>query len=134
DRLKGERRTIILYESPHRLKDTLKDLAVEMNNRKIAIVREISKLHEEKIYGNTDNILAKIDGREIKGEIVLVIEGNQNINIEKEGWEEMDLLEHVRLFIDQGMSKKKAIKKVAEVRDISKRDVYKAAIAIDIDK
>ncbi|MFP4661619.1 MAG: 16S rRNA (cytidine(1402)-2'-O)-methyltransferase [Halanaerobiales bacterium] len=134
ERLKGEKRTIIIYESPYRLKETLRDLADIMGNRKIAIVREISKLHEEKIYGNTDNILAKMDGREIKGEIVLVIEGNQKINIEKEGWEDMDLLEHVKLFIDQGMSKKKAIKRVAEVRDVPKRDVYKAAIAIDVDK
>lgn len=134
DRLKAEQRTIVLYESPYRLKDTLKDLQQNMTKRKIAIIRELSKLHEEKIYANTDSILSKIAGREIKGEIVLVIEGNQSINVEKEGWEEMELLEHIRLFMEQGMSKKKAIKKVAKIRDIPKRDVYKEAIAIDIDK
>lgn len=133
DKLNAEQRTIILYESPYRLRDTLKDLAEKMSNRKIAIIRELSKLHEEKIYGNTDNILSKIADREVKGEIVLVIEGNQCINVE-EGWEGLDLLEHVGLFIDQGMSKKKAIKKVAEIRDLPKREVYKEAIAIDIEK
>jgi len=134
EELKAEERTIIIYESPYRLKDTIKDLRGIMGNRKIAIIRELSKLHEEKIYGNTDTILSQIKDREIKGEIVIVIEGNQNINVEKEGWEELELLEHVKLFVDQGMSKKKAIKKVAELRELPKRDVYKEAIAIDVDK
>lgn len=133
EELKAEKRTIIIYESPYRLKDTLKDLEGMMGNRKIAVIRELSKLHEEKIYGNADSILSKIDDREIKGEIVIVIEGNQNINVEKEGWEDLKLLEHVKLFVDQGMSKKKAIKKVAEIRGLPKRDVYKEAIAIDVE-
>ncbi len=133
EELKAEKRTIIIYESPYRVKDTLKDLKGIMNKRKIAIIRELSKLHEEKIYGDTDNILSQLDDMEIKGEIVIVIEGNQNINVEKEGWEELELLEHVQLFVNQGMSKKKAIKKVAEIRELPKRDVYKEAIAIDVD-
>lgn len=130
--LKSESRTIIIYESPYRLKDTLKEMERLFSNRKIAIIRELTKLHEEKIYGDITSVLGKIAGQEIKGEIVIVLEGNKIEPVEEEGWEELELLEHVKLFMDQGISKKQAIKRVAQIRDIPKSTVYKEAIVIDV--
>ncbi|MFW5981857.1 MAG: 16S rRNA (cytidine(1402)-2'-O)-methyltransferase [Halanaerobiaceae bacterium] len=127
-----QRRTLIIYESPYRVKKTLAELEDYIGERRIALVRELTKLHEEKLYGSARRLLEELETIEPKGEIVLVIEGNKNIKQEKEGWEELSILEHLELLIAQGMSKKKAIKEVANIRGLPKSQVYKEAIAIDI--
>lgn len=132
-RLGAESRTIIIYESPYRLKKTLKELQVYLNNRRIAVVRELTKIHEEKIYGNISDVLSEIEDQEIKGEIVIVIEGNKTEFVSDEIWDEIEILDHVKLYMARGISKKKAIKMVAEIRGISKNTVYKEAIAIEVD-
>ncbi|MFW6035431.1 MAG: 16S rRNA (cytidine(1402)-2'-O)-methyltransferase [Halothermotrichaceae bacterium] len=132
--IKNEVRTTIIYESPYRLKETLKEFSALLKNRKIAVVREISKIHEEKIYGTAEKILNNIGNREIKGEIVVVIEGIGDVESSQQGWEDLNILEHLQLMIEQGFSKKKAIKEVARIRDLPKKKVYKEAIVIDARK
>ena len=130
-----EERTVIIYESPKRIKKTLKDLKKIAGNRKAAVVREITKLHEEKIYGSITEILNKLDKNKLKGEYVLVLEGREKQeNTENKLWQDMEIVEHVELFMDNGYTKKEAIKKVAKIRELPKREVYKEAIAIEVDK
>lgn len=111
--------TIILYEAPHRIQDMLTSLFEVFGNRKIALCREISKKYEEAIRGTITDVLEVVDS--IKGEMVVVVEGN----LEKEDYSSMTILEHIRLYLEDGMSEKEAIKKVAVERDIPKSVVYK---------
>ena len=111
--------TIILYEAPHRIQDMLTSLFEVFGNRKIALCREISKKYEEAIRGTITDVLEVVDS--IKGEIVVVVEGN----LEQEDYSSMTILEHIRLYLEDGMSEKEAIKKVAVERDIPKSVVYK---------
>ncbi|MFI5359045.1 MAG: 16S rRNA (cytidine(1402)-2'-O)-methyltransferase [Halanaerobiales bacterium] len=135
NKLKSEERTIILYESPYRVKETLKDLERVLGDRRIALVRELTKVHEEKYYGHISSVLTRIEGKEIKGEIVIVLEGNRSgEEPEPAPWEGLEIEEHIRILLAQGLSKKEAVKRVAEIRGIPKREVYKEAINIDIEK
>jgi hypothetical protein len=111
--------TIILYEAPHRIQDMLTSLLEVFGNRKIALCREISKKYEEAIRGTITDVLEVVDS--IKGEMVVVVEGN----LEQEDYSSMTILEHIRLYLEDGMSEKEAIKKVAVERDIPKSVVYK---------
>ncbi|MTI58923.1 MAG: 16S rRNA (cytidine(1402)-2'-O)-methyltransferase [Firmicutes bacterium] len=129
--IKGEERTVIIYESPYRLKDTLQELLGLLAERKVAVVREISKVHEEKVYGQVEEVLSFYADKEPKGEFVIVIEGRLAPEFSKEGWEDMTVLEHLKLIMDQGVSKKKAIKEVARIRGLPKRKVYSEAVVID---
>lgn len=127
--IQKEEKTSIIYESPYRVLDTLKELKKFMENRKIALIRELTKVHEEKIYGTAAELVNILETRKIKGEIVLVIEGRKME--EKEGWEELSIVEHIRLLMENGYTKKKAIKEVADLRELPKSDVYEKAIVID---
>lgn len=127
--IQKEEKTSIIYESPYRVLDTLKELNEFMDKRKIALIRELTKVHEEKIYGTATELINILESREIKGEIVLVIEGRKEE--EKEGWEELSIVEHVRLLMKNGYTKKKAIKEVANLRELPKSEVYEKAIVID---
>lgn len=111
--------TIILYEAPHRIQDMLTSLFEVFGNRKIALCREISKKYEEAIRGTITDVLEVVDS--IKGEMVVVVEGN----LEQEDYSSMTILEHIRLYLEDGMNEKEAIKKVAVERDIPKSVVYK---------
>lgn len=111
--------TIILYEAPHRIQDMLTSLLEVFGNRKIALCREISKKYEEAIRGTITDVLEVVDS--IKGEMVVVVEGN----LEQEDYSSMTILEHIYLYLEDGMSEKEAIKKVAVERDIPKSVVYK---------
>lgn len=119
DSLKHLSYTIVFYEAPHRIEDTLNDLLTVFGDRKIALCREISKKFEECIRGSISEVLGHIEG--IKGEIVLVVSGN----LEDNDFSEMTLREHVQLYLDDGLSEKDAIKKVAFERKIQKSIVYK---------
>jgi len=129
--------TTVFYESPYRLKDTLKDLSQfssEMAARQVVIAREITKMHEEKYYGTAAELEKRLRDQEIKGEIVVVIAGRSQVEEESEGWEDLSILEHLELLIESGMTKKQAIKKVASLRDLPKSEVYKEAVVISVDK
>lgn len=110
--------TIIFYESIHRIKDMLTNLLDIFGDRKIAICRELSKIHEEIARDNISNIIPLVD--EMKGEFVIVVEGN-NISFD---YSNLDVLEHVKLYLDDGLSEKEAIKKVAKERDVPKSVIY----------
>lgn len=125
ERISREERTTILYESPHRLKETLKELKEYIGERKVVVARELTKIHEEFIRGTVEEVLEKL-GEEVKGEIVIVIEGAKISPLQKDPKELIDK------YLKLGMDKKEAVKKVAEELKISKREVYKLAIDEDI--
>lgn len=120
--IEKSKKTLILYEAPHKLKTTLVDLKAILKNRKIVIARELTKIYEEFIRENIDELIAKSES--IKGEIVIIIEAN---NEEKEE-NELNLLtleEHYKFYETKGMEKKDIIKQVAKDRKIQKNEVYK---------
>ena len=128
--LSQESRTIILYEAPHRLLKTLKELFECLGDRKISIVRELTKLHEEVIRGNLGKIIADYESCDIaiRGEYVLVIEGKSLLEKRSErqkSFEEISIKEHFDKYILTGLDKKEAMKAVAKDRGIQKREVYK---------
>ena len=127
EELKAETRTIVMYEAPHRLKDTLKELLKHLGNRKISLCREITKKYEENIYTTIEDAIKMYEVNDPRGEYVLVIEGRdrEKDEIEKQkNWMNMELTEHMNLYLEQGMDKKSAMKQVAKDRGVSKRDIY----------
>lgn len=118
EKLKNETATLIIYESPHRIKDTLKDLLILGENRKIAVVRELTKKHEE-IIRTTIGELNK-SNTELIGELVLVIEGNKEV----ENYDSLTIVDHINLYIKDGLKPMDAIKKVAVDRNLKKSIVY----------
>lgn len=128
--LKVETRTAVIYESPYRTHSTLADLAAMMPEREIALAREISKLHEEVMRGTTRELFQRLQEKEIKGEVVLILSGRPEQQAELD-LNNMSVLKHLEFLIANGYTKKKAIKEVAEIRDLPKSDVYKEAIAIE---
>lgn len=111
--------TIIFYEAPHRISDMLQSLLQVFGNRKIVLCREISKKYEEAIRGTIEEVLEVSDT--LKGEMVVVVEGN----LQQEDFSSMTVLEHIQLYLEDGMSEKEAIKKVALERGIPKSIIYK---------
>ena len=131
EELKNETRTIILYEAPHKLLKTLKDLEEVLGeDRKISLVREISKRHEEVIRTTLDlagSLYNDSEENRVRGEFVLVIEGKSIRQVQDEAiksWEELSIKEHIKIYEDKGVDRKEAMKLVAKDRGISKRDVY----------
>ncbi len=131
--LSKEEKTIILYEAPHRLLTTLKDLEKYLGNRNISISRELTKKFEETIRTNLKGAINEFGSRDIKGEFVLIIEGKSNgENTHEEGnpWGNMTVKEHINMYMLKGFSKKEAIAEVAKIRNLPKKEVYKIAIEI----
>ncbi len=125
--LKSETRTIVMYEAPHRLLKTLSELKETLGNRKISVCRELTKKHEEALWTDLEGAIAHFTSNEPKGEFVLVIEGKsfESFKEEKqESFKEMSIEDHMELYLSQGLSKKEAMKQVANDRGMAKRDVY----------
>ncbi len=120
--LKNSKYPIVFYEAPHRLIKTLNNILEVLGNRKIAIVREISKKYEEVIRDNVENIIKTVEN--LKGEIVIVVEGNQ----ETKNYDNLSIIEHINLYIEDGMTSKEAIKQVAKERNMPKSEVYQEYI------
>lgn len=110
--------TIIFYEAPHRIQDMLHSLHDVFGNRKISIAREISKIYEEIYHGTIEEVQEEIKNG-IKGEIVVIVEGNSKIDFSN-----LTIEEHVDLYIEDGLSSKEAIKKVALERNVPKSIIY----------
>lgn len=122
-----EKRTMIFYEAPHKLKKTLDDMAEVFGNRSISIVREITKVHEECFFTTLNSAIEFYKDNIPKGEYVLVVAGKSDEEEEIENAEKyasMSVKEHVDMLIENGTDKKQAIKDVAALRGIPKRDVY----------
>lgn len=127
ENLKKRQETIIFYEAPHRLKDTLKDMELVIGNRKVTLARELTKKFEEFLRGTVEEALQWVNENEVRGEFCIVLEGTDELFVEEEQcyWQEMSLAEHVDYIIEESqISSKEAIKEVAKLRNISKRDVY----------
>ena len=113
-------KTLILYEAPHKLESTLKDLSTILEDRKIVLAREITKIHEEFIRGDIEFLIEK--SKEIKGEIVLIIEANNKKEANK--LLDLSLEEHYKYYENQGLEKKEIIKKIAKDRNVNKNEIY----------
>lgn len=126
-RLKDDTRTYIIYEAPHHLLQTLKELYEQIGNRNISIVKELTKKHENVFKASLLEALKYFEENTPKGEYVLVLEGangNEVLNKEKEEINNISIKEHLEQYLSTGMDIKEAMKKVAKDRGISKRDVY----------
>lgn len=131
EELKNETRTIIIYEAPHRLVITLKELRETLGNRQLTLCRELTKKYEEADKTTIDRAIEKYNEKEPRGEYVLVIEGKSQEEIQEENkqkWESMTIEEHMEYYISQGNDKKSAMKLVAKDRGVSKRDIYNQLI------
>ncbi|KSU57813.1 16S rRNA methyltransferase [[Bacillus] enclensis] len=129
ERLRSLKDTFILYESPHRLKETLKELHQSLGNRQIVICRELTKKFEEFIRGSSEDVLEWAETGEIRGEFCVMVEGNPQPDEEEqeEWWNDYSIEGHVQYYIEEKeMSSKSAIKEVAKERNLPKREVYQA--------
>jgi 16S rRNA (cytidine1402-2'-O)-methyltransferase len=109
---------MIFYESVHRIKETLENMLEVFGNRNICVCRELSKIHEEFTRGTIEEIIPLTDT--MKGEFVIVVEGNKEIV----DYSSIDMFDHVKMYVEDGMSEKDAIKLVAKERDVPKSEVY----------
>lgn len=123
--LRAEERTVIFYEAPHHLRQTLSDLLEAFGDRRLAMGRELTKRHEEMLQMKLSEAIAHYQDQEPRGEYVLILEGADPLAREREErarWEQMTLREHMALY--SALPLKEAMKQVAKDRGISKRDVY----------
>ncbi len=126
DSLRQEQRTMIFYEAPHKLTDTLADLrSVFGGERRISLCRELTKLHEEVVRTTLDGAVASYADREPRGEFVLVVEGAQPVTAEADPEAALDRVEQLRV---EGLSLKEAAAKAAEEFGMKKRQLYDMAL------
>lgn len=132
EELKRETRTIIVYEAPHHLVKTLKELSDTLgSSRNITICRELTKKYEEAYRTTFAEALERYEHEEPKGECVIVIEGRsigEMVEEQQKSWEEMTIEDHMELYLKQGIDRKEAMKLVAKDRGITKRDVYQCVM------
>ncbi|MCL6635220.1 MAG: 16S rRNA (cytidine(1402)-2'-O)-methyltransferase [Peptococcaceae bacterium] len=129
--LRCQRGTLIFYEAPHRLRETLADLAGTLGNRRAAAARELTKVHEEIIRGTLEQIQDHFKEKEPRGEFTLVVAGSGGgETAEKEGaaWLNLSPAAHVARLEAEGAGRKEAIREVARLRGISRREVYRAVV------
>jgi 16S rRNA (cytidine1402-2'-O)-methyltransferase len=119
-------RTVVLFESPHRVVSLLRDVIDELGDRRVAVARELTKLHEEVIRGRASEALARLSAAEPKGEIVVVIEGHAGDVVELP-----ELVAEARLLVESGMRKREAASAVARRHEASSNAIYEALIPPD---
>lgn len=128
--LSQKEETLIFYEAPHRLKESLKSMQKAVGNeRKITLAREVTKKFEEFLRGTVEEAVVWAEENEIRGEFCLVLEGNANPELVEnvKWWESLSIEEHVdQLMETKNLASKEAIKEVAVERQLSKREVYQA--------
>lgn len=131
--LKEESRTMILYEAPHHLKGTLKELYGVLGNRKITLCRELTKKFETVFPTTLEDALEYYESNDPRGEYVLVLEGKSHQQKEEEkqaSFSEISIEDHMKIYEDKGVDRKEAMKLVAKERGISKRDVYNYLLSL----
>lgn len=128
EELKHYRETLIFYESPHRLKETLRIMAEIFGDRQVSLSRELTKKFEEFIRGSLQEVLKWAEENEARGEFCLVVEGTKEVRelADEAWWSELAIREHVEAYMEKGHSSKEAIKMAASDRGMQKRDVYQA--------
>lgn len=124
EEIKYEPRTMIFYEAPHKLKETLKVMQDVLGDRKVVLARELTKIHEEFIRGELSTISEQLG--DIRGEFVVLVEGSLITKKEKEieDLNSLSLEEHYKYYEDEGLSKKDIIKKIAKDRKKDKNEIY----------
>ena len=127
EEVKNIQGTLIFYEAPHKIMDTLKMMLEVLGDRQISIGRELTKIHEEFIRGSISDVLEKLEPR---GEMVVIVEGSAESeeDIQRNNRNEMTLEEHYKFYENQGLDKKEIIKKIAKDRNVNKNDIYKKFI------
>ena len=131
ENLENETRTMIIYEAPHRLTKTLKELEKVLGDRSLTICRELTKKFEEVFQTTIKEAITYYYEKEPKGELVLVIAGKPQEELEEEKrkrWQEMTVKEHVDYYMNQGNDKKESMRLTAKDRGVSKRDIYNQLI------
>lgn len=122
--------TLIFYEAPHRIKETLSVMLEILGDRRMALARELTKKHEEYLRGTVRDVLAHVQEHELKGEICLIIAGADPEQVaqkeEQDWWQALSIQEHVQYYIDKDATSKEAIKRVAQERSLPKREVYQS--------
>ena len=124
--IKDEKRTLIFYEAPHKLANTLNDLYKTLGDREIAIVRELTKIHEEVINTTLKSACETYGNGGLKGEIVLIIQGKKQTESEAITFD--DAVKMAQSFVEKGMSVNAAAKETASVTPYKKGDIYKAIL------
>ena len=121
--IKSDTHTLIFYEAPHKLTRTLSDMLEILGNRKIALVRELTKIHEEVIRTDLKSVQTLFSESSPKGEFAIVIEGASETEAENSR-DNITLLEHIKTHIAEGLTPNEAIKLTAKERNLPRRDVY----------
>ena len=121
ENLKNYPVTIIFYEAPHRIIEMLKSIRNVCGERRISVSREISKLYEEIYRGTVSEVIEELNSNEIRGEFVVVVEGSNK----EVSFDSMSIEEHVNMYMEEGLSEKDAMKKVAKDRNTTKSEIYK---------
>ncbi|MBI5181277.1 MAG: 16S rRNA (cytidine(1402)-2'-O)-methyltransferase, partial [Nitrospirae bacterium] len=137
--LEDEKRTIILYESPHRLIKTLKNIYDALGNRRIVVCRELTKLYEEIVRGNILEVIKSFENKRIRGEVTIILEGERLSPSEKEeareelkGGEAQDIKKAIEDIIKkEGVSRSEAARIAAKRLGISKKEAYRESIKIE---
>lgn len=127
ERLRRYPETLIFYEAPHRISKTLAAMQDVWGNRRAVLARELTKRYEEFARGTLDELIAWLKETEARGEYCLIVEGSTGEQEAADAavwWEGRTVPDHVDAYIEQGLSKKEAIKQVADDRSVSKRDIY----------
>ena len=128
DELLQSQETLVFYEAPHRLVDTLSFLFDTFGDRRIAVCRELTKLYEEIYRGTLSEAMQYFEEKKPRGEFVLVLEGKKIEDIkeeQRETWINLSIEEHIMKYVNDGINKKEAIKLVAKERELPKSEVYK---------
>lgn len=128
EEVKEEERTMIFYESPHRLKDTLKDMLKVFGNRKISVNRELTKKYQEVIREDIETVINLFNEKDVKGEFVLIVDGFKGEKTLANDYSDLNEREYVEALLEDGMSKKDAIKVVCKERKLKKDVVYKQVL------
>ena len=128
ERIKKEDKTIILYEAPHKLIKTLEDILENIGDINCVLAKEITKIHEEFLRNNISEIINKLNEKGIKGEYIILLDMNNNINKENDEIENKTIEEQYEFYKGQGMEKKEIIKIIAKNKNVSKNEIYQKFI------
>ena len=123
-----ERRTVVIYESPHRVLESMAEMADIFGERNMFLAREVTKLHEEVLRGTVSGVFARLVESKIVGEYVLVIEGRQD---SEGGHREEDAIKEIKALMKKGLGRKEAVKRVAEQYGLSRKELYDKSLAVD---
>lgn len=121
-RIARENKTVILYEAPHKLQKALDDILNNVGDIQACAVRELTKIHEEKLYGKISELIEKC--KEPKGEFVIILDLNQKEDVSEIDFTQMSLQEHYAFYEKLGLDKKEIIKQIAKDRDVPKNEIY----------